>query len=72
MMGRPEIDEERGGGAHVEEHHKRQERWVALVDGPVKQAGKDDRVTEAADGEELGDALEQRQHQGLESRHFPI
>jgi len=62
----PEIDDQGGRRPNMQEDNKRQERRVVLVDRPAQQLGEDDRVPEAADREELGDALEQRQDEGLE------
>jgi len=65
----PEIDQQRRGGADVEQHHECQEGRVGLVDVPAKQLWQDHGMAQAAYGEELGDPLQQCQYEGLENRH---
>jgi hypothetical protein len=46
-----------------------QEVWRMLVDAPAKDGGDDDRVSQAADREKLGDTLDERDEQGLKGCH---
>src|SRR5438270_574377 len=68
----PEVDHQRGGGPDVEQGQKGEEGGSGLIDPPAQQPGDDDAVAEAADREQLGDALEQGQYDRLERRHDSI
>ena len=43
-----------------------------MVDVPAQELREDDRVAEARDGEQLGHALQQAEHRGMEvgDRHY--
>ncbi len=65
----PEIDEERRRGAEMEDDEEGQEARRLLIDLPAQEGREDDRVTEAADREKLGDALEDGGDECLEGGH---
>jgi hypothetical protein len=54
----PEVDQERGSGADVQQHDEGQEGGVGLVEVPAEQLREDHGMAQAADREELRDALE--------------
>jgi hypothetical protein len=62
----PVEEQQRPGRAKVQQNDESQVRGRLLVDVPVQHGGQNDRVPERADGKELGDALQEGQHDDLE------
>jgi hypothetical protein len=65
----PEVDQKRDGGAEVHHHQERQEPVPLLIQVPVEQVRDDDGVAEAGDREQLGHALDEREHDDLKQSH---
>ena len=64
-----EIDQERDCGADVQSHEKCKPCFVLLVDPPMQQFRQHHRVAQAANREQLGDALEDAEKDCLEEIH---
>src|SRR5439155_13287118 len=64
----PEETEQDERRREMRRNEERDEERVVLMDVPPDELREDDAVAEARDREELGDALEQTQHDGLEVR----
>ena len=64
----PEEAEQHERGGEVRCDQEREEEVVVLVNVPAEQPRQDHGVAEARDREELGEALEEPQHDGLEVR----
>jgi len=67
----PEVDQQPDGATDVKHHHKGQPgRLRARLKPdqrvPAEQTGKEDGVAQAGDGEQLGDALQETEQDGLE------
>src|SRR6185312_15366112 len=65
----PEIRQQRRRRAQMQHHQERQEGRGMLVDVPADQLRQDHGMPQAAHLEELGDALQEGDDEGLESGH---